>query len=68
MLRDKLWRRNQTDSSETRDQRPKFSRLRIDAKSPDTRGDGNIYAGTICVWSIYREAAPSLFTSERLLD
>ena len=68
MLRDKLWRRNQTDSSETRDQRPKFSRLRIDARSPDTRGDGNIYAGTICVWSIYREAAPSLFTSEHLLD
>jgi hypothetical protein len=68
MLRDKLWRRDQTDSSETRDQRPKFSRLRIDARSPDTRGDGNIYAGTICVWSIYRKAVPSLFTSERLLD
>ena len=37
MLRDKLWRRDQTDSSETRDQRPKFSRLRIDARSPDDR-------------------------------
>jgi len=68
LLRDKLWRRDQTDLSETRDQHPKFSLLRIDARSPDSRGDGNNYAGTICVWSIYREAAPSLFTSERLLD
>ena len=68
MLRDKLGRRDQTNSPAGRNQRPKFSRLRIDARSPDTRGDGNIYAGTICVWSIYRKAVPSLFTSERLLD
>ena len=68
MLRDKLWRKDQTNSPASRNQRPKFSRLRIDARSPDTRGDGNIYAGTICVWSIYRKAVPSLFTSERLLD
>ena len=68
MFRDKLWRRDQTDSSETRDQRPKFSRLRIDARSPDTRGDGYNHAVTICLWSIYRKAVPSLFANERLLD